>query len=344
MNIRISDARPDDAAAIIVLMNLVGGESDNLTFGRGEFFIKDEAEESAFIEHQRELGGFTLLAWAEFSRKKGGPRLIGLLSVDVTERARLRHRAVLELSVLKEFWNQGVGTRLMQRAISGVENNQAIEVLALEVRTDNERAIRIYKRFGFEQTGINRGLLKVDGELHDTCLMSRLFHRSQPAEGRPLFYLSDVVDAIEGAGDYLEWYACMDTGEVVAHQTFDQYDGSDDYGFDNEWSEGVEDGFGPESADKKWEPLPDSFDMNDMKCIRRFAYLQSDEVCDLLLSTTHRRGAYRNFKDECARHGLLNDYYAYWEQHCRNLAIAWLEAHGCIWTEGQRPRSLLDQN
>ena len=327
MNIRITDACPDDAAAIIALMNLVGGESDNLTFGRGEFFIKDEAEESAFIERQRELGGFTLLAWAEFSRKRGGPRPIGLLSVDIHERARLRHRGILELSVLKEFWQQGVGTKLMQQAIYRVENNQAIEVLALEVRTDNERAIRIYRRFGFEQTGVNRGLLKVDGELHDTYLMSRLFHRSQPAEGRPFFYLRDVSDAIEEAGDDLEWYACLDTGEIVVRQTFDQYD----------WSEGVEDDFDPETANKKWEPLPDHFDRNDMKCMRRFASLQSDEVCSRLLSTTHRRGAYRSFKDECARLGLLSDYYAFWGQHCRNLAIAWLEVHGCIWTEGRRP-------
>ena len=39
-----------------------------------------------------------------------------------------------------------------------------------------------------------------------------------------------------------------------------------------------------------------------------------------------------------ARHGLLDDYYAYREQHCRDLAISWLEAHDCIWTEGGRPR------
>lgn len=35
-----------------------------------------------------------------------------------------------------------------------------------------------------------------------------------------------------------------------------------------------------------------------------------------------------------ARHDLLDDYYAYREQYRRDLAISWLVAHDCIWTEG----------
>lgn len=327
MNIVISDATPDDAQEIIALMNRIGGESDNLTFGKDEFFVSDPADEAAFIEQQAASGGFTLLAREERGRKRGGPRIIGSISVDVGGRPRLRHRGVLGMSVLKEFWGQGVGTRLLQRALGRVENEQGIEVLSLEVRCDNERAIRLYERFGFERTGIDRGILKVDDKLCDAYLMSRVFHRAQAEEGRALFYLGDVLDAVDSAGEGMEWYACLDTGEVVGR--FEDFD---------DWTEEDEEAFDPSEAEGGWVALPDRYDVDDMRCMRDFARLQDDALCQRLLDVTHRRGAYRNFKDECARHGLLNDYYACRERRHREVAIAWLEDHGCLWTEGCRPQ------
>ena len=329
MNIRMADATTADASAIIAFMNRVGGESDNLTFGKDEFFIQDAPEEAKLIKRQQNQGGFVLLAWADISRKKGGPQLVGLLSVDRGTRTRLRHRGTLMLSVLKEYWHQGVGTRLLQQGVARAESDQTLDVLALEVRSDNAHAIRLYERFGFERTGTNRGLLKIADTLYDTHLMSRVFHRAEPTADQPLFYLDEVVDAISEASDDLVWYACLDTGEVACSFADDSYD----------WDDGEQEdgGFDPETAEGRWVNLPDRYDRNDMRCMRRFAQLQDEQTCQRLLDLTHRRGAYRSFKDECARRGLLNDYFAFQERSHRQLAIAWLETHGCLWTEGMRP-------
>lgn len=328
MNIRIADATTADASAIIAFMNRVGGESDNLTFGKDEFFIQDAPEEAKLIARQQNQGGFMLLAWVDISRKKGGPQLVGLLSVDRGARTRLRHRGTLMLSVLKEYWHQGVGTRLLQQGVVRAESDQTLDVLALEVRSDNAHAIRLYERFGFERTGTNRGLLKIAGTLYDTHLMSRVFHCEEPTTDRPLFYLSEVVDAISEASDELVWYACLDTGEVAFEFTYDSHD----------WDVDGE-SFDPETAEGRWVNLPDRYDRDDMRCMRRFAQLQDEQTCQRLLDLTHRRGAYRNFKDECARYGLLNDYFAFQERHHRQIAIDWLEAHNCLWTEGRRLHS-----
>jgi len=328
LNFQVTDATASDAQAIIDFMNRVGGESDNLTFGKDEFFIQDPETEAANLRQQKERGGFTLLAWEQRSRKKGGPRLIGLLSVDMGTRARLHHRATMMMAVLKEFWHQGVGTRLMQQACARVENNQAIEVFTLEVRPDNEHALHLYKRFGFEETGVNRGLLKVGDSLHDTILMSRVLHRTQPGDGRVVFYLADVVDAIDSASDSLVWYANLDTAEIAATPT-DEYD---------DWADEDEDAFDPNEAEENWECLPDRYEIDDMRCMRDFARRQDEATCRTLLDVTHRRGAYGRFKDECARRGLLNDYYAYQDLCHRQIAIDWLESHGCLWTEGRSPR------
>ena len=43
-NIEIRQAVPDDAEALIEYLNMIGGESDNLTFGKDEFPITAEQE------------------------------------------------------------------------------------------------------------------------------------------------------------------------------------------------------------------------------------------------------------------------------------------------------------
>ena len=45
----IRTAMPEDAKAVLRYLNLVGGESDNLTFGAGEFWITED-EERHYLE------------------------------------------------------------------------------------------------------------------------------------------------------------------------------------------------------------------------------------------------------------------------------------------------------
>ena len=175
MNFIVRQATPDDAQSIIDFMDRVAGESDNLTFGAGEFPVRDAPDEAGLIQRQAASGGFMLLAILQRSRKNGGPKIVGHLTVDVGERPRTRHRAEFSIVVSRTYWHQGVGQRLMEYAIFAVEANQAIEVLSCRVRSNNEHAIHLYEQFGLEATGVDRGLLKVDGELIDATVMSRVF-------------------------------------------------------------------------------------------------------------------------------------------------------------------------
>ena len=323
MNFVVRQATPDDAQTIIDFMNRAAGESDNLTFGAGEFPVQDASDEAELIRQQAASGGFMLVAVLQRSRKNGGPELLGYLTVDVGERPRTRHRAEFTVVVGRAHWHQGVGRRLMEYAVSAVEANQAIEVLSCRVGSSNKRAIRLYEQFGLEATGIDCGLLKVDGELVDATVMSRVFHRVAPVQGKPLFYLDDVLEALDFANDATTWYACLETGEtnlVLEHGWV-----SDDEAFD------------PDEAEGTWVKLPGRFEVDDWGTMRDFADLQEDGLRNRLLDIIHRRGAYGNFKDECARCGMLSDYYAFRDQRHRRVAIAWLERNGCAWTEGRRP-------
>ena len=63
MSVTIQRARPEDAPALIEYLNTVGGETDNLTFGAGEFPATVE-EEAAYLRREAENPkSLMLTAW-----------------------------------------------------------------------------------------------------------------------------------------------------------------------------------------------------------------------------------------------------------------------------------------
>jgi ribosomal protein S18 acetylase RimI-like enzyme len=57
----------------------------------------------------------------------------------------------LGLAVLPQHRSQGIGTRLMEHALQFCAENRTLS-LDLKVHPTNEKAIRLYRRFGFEPT------------------------------------------------------------------------------------------------------------------------------------------------------------------------------------------------
>jgi len=102
--------------------------------------------------------------------KKDG-KIVGNANFDCTPRPRLAHRGELAISVLKSEWGNGVGTMLLEEIIRFARNTAKVQILSLEVRSDNVRAIRLYEKFGFLKTGTFPGMLKINGELIDFDLM-----------------------------------------------------------------------------------------------------------------------------------------------------------------------------
>ena len=62
---------------------------------------------------------------------------------------RRRHAGQIGMAVRDDFQGQGVGTALMQAAVDVADNWLNLQRLELEVYTDNEPAVRLYKKFGF---------------------------------------------------------------------------------------------------------------------------------------------------------------------------------------------------
>lgn len=61
----------------------------------------------------------------------------------------------------------------MEWIIDFVKNTIGTEIISLEVRSDNERAIALYKKFGFKKIGTFDGFMKING-MDVSCDIMRL--------------------------------------------------------------------------------------------------------------------------------------------------------------------------
>jgi len=165
MEMTIAKAVREDAAELVAYLNIVGGESDNLTFGANERSITVEWEEQ-FIERVSKSTVSALLV----GRIDGEVACIG--SIDAHGRERMAHLANIALSVKKKFWNLGVGTHMMKALIDFARGNGKTEVLHLGVISDNVHAIKLYKNLGFEEIGLYKKFFKVNGVYKDEILMN----------------------------------------------------------------------------------------------------------------------------------------------------------------------------
>jgi ribosomal-protein-alanine N-acetyltransferase len=73
-----------------------------------------------------------------------------------------RQADVVTLAVDPARWGEGTGTALLCALVDEAATRGCTEVL-LEVREDNPRARRLYKRHGFTEIGIRRGYYQPSG-------------------------------------------------------------------------------------------------------------------------------------------------------------------------------------
>lgn len=104
----------------------------------------------------------------------GEEQVGGVGVAQVRPHIKYRHRAVMGISVRKEYWDCGLGSYLMQLAIDQTRSN-GFEQLELGVYSDNARAIHLYEKFGFERYGIQPRAFKLkDGTYRDEIIMVKM--------------------------------------------------------------------------------------------------------------------------------------------------------------------------
>ena len=86
---------------------------------------------------------------------------------------------VLTLAVAEDRWGQRIGATLLDALLAEAARRGCREVF-LEVRADNDRAQRLYRRLGFTEIGIRRGYYQPSGT--DALVMRRSAARGDPRD------------------------------------------------------------------------------------------------------------------------------------------------------------------
>jgi putative acetyltransferase len=120
-------------------------------------------------------GSYTLVACA-------GAEVVGWIAVMTVKNPRRRHVGQIAMAVRDDWQGRGVGTILMGAAIELAEGWLNLERIELDVYTDNEPGIRLYRRFGFEVEGMLRRYAFRNGQYADVYAMARLRPSGTPAE------------------------------------------------------------------------------------------------------------------------------------------------------------------
>ena len=152
MDIIIKRASPTDAAEILEYLKIVGSETDNLTFGKEGLPFTAEDEESYIAKIQSSCDDIMLVA-------KNNGKIVGTASLTRFPR-RMSHRGDFSVSVLKNYWNMGIGSRLISSILDFAKENH-FEIIDLQVRSDNAGAIHLYEKYGFEKIGTHPAFFKI---------------------------------------------------------------------------------------------------------------------------------------------------------------------------------------
>lgn len=159
----IRELNPDDAEEVLKYTSSVGSETDFLTFGsEGVSYTIDQ--EKIFLRNTQEtkrnymIGGFL------------DDRLVSVVNIASSQKDRLSHKSDIGISVLKEFWNMGVGSSMMEFIISlcRKDNFRKIDLL---VNEENERAIKLYEKYGFIKEGLLSRDIQIDGVFYSSYHM-----------------------------------------------------------------------------------------------------------------------------------------------------------------------------
>lgn len=148
----IRNAVGDDAQEVLNIFLLTHEQTDFLSSYKDETTLDTIFERQFLTEKECADREIYLCAVVE-------GRIVGTAGVDSKGGNKVRHRAEFGIAIDKEFWGIGIGLALTKACIECAKD-AGYSQLELEVVSDNNSAIALYKSMGFVEFGRNpRGFI-----------------------------------------------------------------------------------------------------------------------------------------------------------------------------------------
>ena len=162
--------------------------------GMLEYLYLSAGETEFVLRYPEECGKYTPEAEkALFDRVNGSDheampvclvegRLVGVCNIGWSTGIKTRHRASVAIAILRDYWNLGIGTRMMNELIRIAEENENVLQMELDFVEGNVRARALYEKTGFRITGVRPDAIRLkDGTLLNEYAMIRPVRRPSSA-------------------------------------------------------------------------------------------------------------------------------------------------------------------
>ncbi|MFJ7725325.1 GNAT family N-acetyltransferase [Neobacillus sp. NPDC097160] len=162
----VRSAVEKDAKNLSELRVQIDGETENLDREKGEAYIDETGFKQIIKVDTESMNNLFLVA-------EINGRIIGFSRCEGNKLKRTSHKVEFGVCVLKEFWGYRIGQNLLKESIQWAEAN-GIKKITLNVLETNDKAIKLYQKYGFEVEGIlKRDKVLSDGNYYNTILMGR---------------------------------------------------------------------------------------------------------------------------------------------------------------------------
>jgi len=174
MELRIRQAEPDDAEALLALVRRL--------LSQGPVDVPMEPDEFRYtVEEEREILADTSASEnSVFLVAESGGRLIGELSLRGRTLPTMRHSAGLGMSVAADARGQGAGRALLEAGVAWARASRFLTRIVLDVYVRNTRARHLYESVGFRYEVARRCSVVEDGLCVDSKGMGLLFEDKSP--------------------------------------------------------------------------------------------------------------------------------------------------------------------
>lgn len=157
----------NDAENIVSFYNRVGGETTFLSFEKDEYPLSVE-EQKASIESTAASPNNLMLLVLD------GEDIVGIGTISSSWKIKSRHSGELGIVVEQAHQGQGIGTEIIKRLIEWCKENGYTTRIQLDTRCDNEKAVELYQKFGFEIEGRIKNSTLLDGTYYDLYIMGMM--------------------------------------------------------------------------------------------------------------------------------------------------------------------------
>ncbi len=159
---------PTQSTEILELMRRLDSETEYMLREAGELKMTPEQEKRFIQKMLDDEKSLFIVAEAE-------TRIMASLAFHGSHLRRYQHQGEFAMGVLQAYWGHGVGAALVRTMLDWTVRSGIIRV-TLKVVSDNYRAIKLYRRFGFVEEGrlIKDRYYADRKEFADSIIMARI--------------------------------------------------------------------------------------------------------------------------------------------------------------------------